>query len=169
MDLNPSGQEKTEEKQQVEAGDVPATASAAADGSGARMKPLSDFEIRVMEKLEAELDGLNGERDALQKKVDGFDSVRNGYTELTEWTEAIDELGVEPQATFGIAAGKIHLAPAGGGQHDIGVLRVERLDRVDIAVHQHHAATFHTRLEYLDQAIAIAVIGATAYAAWSLL
>ena len=82
-----------EEKQQVEAGDVPATASAAADGSGARMKPLSDFEIRVMEKLEAELDGLNGERDALQKKVDGFDSARNGYTELTEWTEAIDELG----------------------------------------------------------------------------
>ena len=56
-------------------------------------KPLSNFEIKEMERLEAELDGLNEERDALQKRIAGFDPNRNGYTELNEWTEAESALG----------------------------------------------------------------------------
>ena len=34
------------------------------------------------------------EREELVARVDAFDAARNGYTELTEWTEAIEAIGV---------------------------------------------------------------------------
>ena len=73
----------------------PQAAPSAPQGGGSKAgKPLSDFERRAMERLEAELEALGDEQAALQEKIDGFDSTSqfSSYTELSEWTVKIDEL-----------------------------------------------------------------------------
>ena len=57
-----------------------------------------DAVVAVSAKLEAELESLGEERDELQRRVDGFDQARHGYTELGEWTEALEALGAKIDA-----------------------------------------------------------------------
>ena len=62
-------------------------------------KPLSNFERRQYERLEAEMEGIVEEQAALQRRIDGFDDKRNGYGELTEWTEQVSALAAKLEET----------------------------------------------------------------------
>ena len=75
-------------KDAASSGKPATTASASAKAS----KPLSDFEMREMNRLEGEIDELNTRRDGLQQQVGSFDAKRNGYEELKEWTDEAEAL-----------------------------------------------------------------------------
>ena len=72
------------------AGGAVEEAKAAEAKAAKSAKPLSNFEIREMERLEAELEGLNERRDSLQQQIATFDNAKNGYDELAKWTEEVD-------------------------------------------------------------------------------
>jgi len=56
-------------------------------------KPLSKYERQQLERLEEEMETISTRQNGCQAMVDSFDPNRNGYTELTEWTEEVAALG----------------------------------------------------------------------------
>ena len=42
--------------------------------------------------MEGEIEALNEQQEGLQKKVAAFDSAKNGYSELAEWTDEAEAL-----------------------------------------------------------------------------
>ena len=74
-------------------------AAAEPSGDAKRGKPLSAFEARSLERLEAEVEASTQAQRALQARISGFDPVRHGYTELAEWNEELAALGVELEQT----------------------------------------------------------------------
>ena len=50
-----------------------------------RARPLSAFEVKELSRLEGEIDALELQRAALRSRIDGFDSSKNGFSELSEW------------------------------------------------------------------------------------
>jgi ATP-binding cassette subfamily F protein uup len=61
-------------------------------------KPLSNFEVREMERLEAELEALNEKQEGLQRQVSSFDNAKNGYEELARWTEEAEAMNAQIEA-----------------------------------------------------------------------
>jgi chromosome segregation ATPase len=74
---------------------VTPAAAAAAKGQ----KPLSNFERKALTRLEAEMEAISAKRAELQKKVNSFEAARNGYSELSEWTEEIEALAEQLDGT----------------------------------------------------------------------
>jgi ATP-binding cassette subfamily F protein uup len=58
-------------------------------------KPLSNFEREQFGRLEVQMEEISSQRQRLLKQIDGYDPQRNGYTELTEWTEQSEELAAK--------------------------------------------------------------------------
>ena len=77
-----------------------ADATAAADvaeekpagGSSKSGKALSAFETRELARLEAEVEELSEEQDAIQRRINKFDPKKNGYSDLEEWNAELEAL-----------------------------------------------------------------------------
>ena len=83
-------QQPVESKSGIEA---PTGKADAAAPSQKGAKPLSNFERQNLERFEAEIEAITAKQAELQSQVDTFDSSRNGYSELTAWSEEMDALG----------------------------------------------------------------------------
>lgn len=98
-ELEQREEERQQQRQQRDAKPPPppppeaAFATSAVDAKAS--KPLSSFEQKQLARLEAEMESLTQQSAELQKKIDGFDAKRNGYSELTEWTTRLEALGEE--------------------------------------------------------------------------
>jgi ATP-binding cassette subfamily F protein uup len=77
----------------------PPPAAAEPSGDSKRGKPLSAFEARSLERLEAELEARAEAQREMQARIAGFDPVKHGYTELAEWNTQLDVLCTELEQT----------------------------------------------------------------------
>mmetsp|Transcript_16738 Transcript_16738/g.54494 ORF Transcript_16738/g.54494 Transcript_16738/m.54494 type:complete len:1036 (+) Transcript_16738:43-3150(+) len=55
-------------------------------------RALSQFEVEQLARIEGEMEQLSAKQKTLQAKIDGFDPGRNGYDELTGWSDEIERL-----------------------------------------------------------------------------
>ena len=58
-------------------------------------KPLSRYELQRMGQLEAQLEALGARRAEMQSRVDELSRSSDGYTELAELCEQLEQLGVQ--------------------------------------------------------------------------
>lgn len=58
-------------------------------------KALSNFEREQLARFEAEMEALTAKQADLQRSIDTFDPARNGYSELSAWTEQVGDLSAE--------------------------------------------------------------------------
>jgi len=63
--------------------------------SSKNAKPLSNYERNQLERLEEEMESLTGQQSDRQRMIDTFDPARNGYSELSEWTEEVGILAAK--------------------------------------------------------------------------
>lgn len=74
-------------------------AAAEPSGDAKRGKPLSAFEARSLERLEAEVEAGTQAQSEVQARIAGFDPAKHGYTELTDWNKELETLSAELERT----------------------------------------------------------------------
>ena len=77
----------------------PPPAAPASSGEGKRGKPLSAFEARSLERLEAEVEARAEAQREMQARIAGFDPAKHGYTELAEWNTQLEAISAELEQT----------------------------------------------------------------------
>ena len=72
--------------------DAAETSSGGSGSSSKSGKALSAFETRELERLEAEVERLTEEQDAIQRRINKFDPKKNGYSDLEDWNAELEAL-----------------------------------------------------------------------------
>jgi len=88
-------EEEEEEEATAESSGPPVAEATAAVASSKNAKPLSNYERNQLERLEEEMESLTGQQSDRQRMIDTFDPARNGYSELSEWTEEVGILAAK--------------------------------------------------------------------------
>ena len=71
----------------------------APSGEAKRGKPLSAFEARSLERLEAEVEARAEAQREVQARIASFDPAKHGYTELAEWNTQLEAISAELEQT----------------------------------------------------------------------